>query len=135
MTQPHKPIVNSLSDISAQALGELLLWFQQNPPIIPVANIQGLPNVVTGSVNANGSIAAGSGFTVSHGGTGVYTVTFGTGRAFSADPNVKLTVAANQPMSSPELTAVSGSAFTAVFVDPGNVAADCAFQFEARPTS
>lgn len=37
------------------------------------------PEIVAGRVNADGSIAAGDGFTVAKAGTGLYDITFGAG--------------------------------------------------------
>lgn len=59
-----------------------LAWTISDDPANTRAKIS-LPKVITGRVNADGTIAAGTGFAVNHTGTGKYTVTFG-----AAFPNV-----------------------------------------------
>lgn len=51
-----KPVVNSIFDFSAEALAELRLWLEQNPPAIGISNILGFSQFTaqTAAVTAAG---------------------------------------------------------------------------------
>lgn len=80
--------------------------------------------VISGRVNADGTIAAGSGFTVAHPGTGTYTITFTS--AFAAAPAV--VVSNNSVLTS---IAAGPVAVGSVGVTIGTPAQDGAFSFTA----
>jgi hypothetical protein len=85
------------------------------------------PEVIAGRVNADGTIAAGDGFTVSKGGTGNYTITFA--------PGMRLTVAvAGGTLAAggwAQTAGYSDRAFTVLTYSTANVATDIAFSFIA----
>jgi hypothetical protein len=96
---------------------------------------------LTGIVNANGTIAAGTGFTVNRTGAGVYVVTFTA--AFSAAPDVQMTmtdplgwqVATGGFACIFGATSVTGAGFTAKFITPAGGAFDAPFNFTAQAVS
>lgn len=45
----QKPVVNSIFDFSADALGQLRTWLEQNPPAIPVTQILGFSQFTAAS--------------------------------------------------------------------------------------
>lgn len=46
------PVVNSIFDFSAEALGELRTWLEQNPPSVSIENIIGFSQLFSGNVVA-----------------------------------------------------------------------------------
>ena len=100
-----------------------------------VAPTPGSVRPITGQINADGSIAAGSGFTVAKGGTGTYTVTFTT--AFAAVPTVVATVgpfATAGIIQAAVVTAVSTTAVSFNTLNGSNVV-DRPFIFVAHTTA
>lgn len=129
-----KPILTSISQVSPQFLSELKLMLEQDPPNIPVAAIQGLVTAeVGGLVNADGSVAGGTGFAVAVTSTGVYAVTFNTGRTFAAAPRIHVTIASDVTADAPVVSAETGAGFTVKTRAAGSLS-DQAFIFTARPT-
>jgi hypothetical protein len=55
------------------------------------ASASGLPNYSAGAINANGTIAYGTGFTITHQGAGQYLVTFPAGTGFTSLPAMTVT--------------------------------------------
>lgn len=55
------------------------------------AAASGLPNYAAGAINPNGTISYGSGFTVTHQGTGQYVITFPTLTGFTSLPAMTVT--------------------------------------------
>ncbi len=55
------------------------------------ASASGLPNYSAGTINANGTVGYGTGFTVAHTGTGQYVVTYPAGTGFTSLPVVVAT--------------------------------------------
>jgi hypothetical protein len=55
------------------------------------ASASGLPNYSAGAIGANGAIAYGTGFTVTHKGVGQYIVTFPAGTGFTSLPAMTVT--------------------------------------------
>lgn len=92
----------------------------------------------SGLVNADGTIAGGTRFTVNHSATGTYQVTFTS--PFSAAPAVLVTLANLPAFGSnrnyiPGVSAVTVNGFTLTVASPSGVAADAAFNFAAQPVS
>lgn len=89
------------------------------------------PRIVRGRVNADGSIAAGSGFTVTKTGVGDYTITFAT--SFAQAP---VTVATGVDPGVSALTGLATATTVRIRTADINVAyQDCAFTFIAIDTS
>lgn len=86
---------------------------------------------VTGIVAANGTITAGTGFSVVHSGTGVYAVTFSP--VFPAAP-VVLTTPVGTSRLSPDYSAGNPTAtgFTLQLKDASNTLTDAIWNFNAR---
>ena len=85
--------------------------------------------IIRGQVNYNGTIAAGSGFTVSHLGTGVYVVTFQT--AFASPPVITSTAINNSADTvTAQIGTMSATSF-AVGTHDNGLASDQAFTFIA----
>lgn len=55
-----KPVVMSIFDFSAEALGELKTWLEQNPPFVPVTQIIGFSQF-TAQIATDPSLAAENG--------------------------------------------------------------------------
>jgi len=85
--------------------------------------------MLRGRVAGNGTISAGSGFTVSKTGTGAYTITFTT--AFSAEPAVTSTARTAGARTANCTTASTGSAQILTFDTGTGTAADQDFYFIA----
>jgi hypothetical protein len=83
-------------------------------------------SLLTGRIASGGGITAGTGFTVSKGATGLYTINFST--AFIAVPVVLLTPGPSGADLTAVLNAVSTTAFTAFLLAVGS-AADEPFHF------
>ena len=92
-------------------------------------------NMITGGVNANGSIAAGTGFTVNHSGTGIYVISFNT--AYSSPPNIQVTLVTANTGSNAAVanlvTGWTGSSFTVRTIATGTgTLTDLEFTFLAQ---
>lgn len=96
----------------------------------------GGPTIIRGSVEGNGTIDRGSGFTVSRTSTGHYTVTFSP--TLSAAPVVVISAwgdvanAGNLSNAHPASTPPTATSFEARTANPGSTAyVDCGFDFIA----
>lgn len=90
---------------------------------------------LTGLVNADGTIAGGTGFTVNHSSTGTYAVTFTT--AFAAAPTVLVTITegpGSASVGTPGLTNLVAGSVTVNTVDRTGAAANMPFAFIAYAT-
>ena len=85
--------------------------------------------IVRGTVNADGTIVAGAGFTVTKGATGFYTINFTV--PFSSTPTVTLTITDAAPFYDELKQTVTSSSFVANFYFPGNGYVDLKFGFIA----
>jgi hypothetical protein len=57
-TQPgKKPVVNSIFDFSAEALGEIRLWLEQNPPAVPITSVLGFSQFTAQQASASSTDA------------------------------------------------------------------------------
>lgn len=83
--------------------------------------------IIRGTVNANGTIAGGAGFTVTKTGTGTYTINYTV--AFSAAPSASITLA--DFTGTPFCVAASSVAGSSSLVarTPAGVTTDCSFSF------
>jgi len=89
------------------------------------------PEIVAGRVNADGSIAAGDGFTVTKGAAGTYTVAFpGSFRAVSVVA-MPAGTASTVGIVTQNVGAVTGQAITVVVLNTAGNAIDGAFMFTA----
>lgn len=111
--------------------------FETDPEIYPGAPTTSVVvtpgGVITGQVNADGTIQAGSGFDVDHSGTGVYTITFHA--AFGSNPTVL--AAGKADATIPQVTDIglSPTSVTIVVVSSaGGGLEDQPFNFVAFPT-
>jgi hypothetical protein len=85
------------------------------------------PEIIAGRINADGTIAAGDGFTVSKGGTGNYTITVSTGMRL-------ITAVAGGTLAAGGWVQTAGygdRAFSVLTYSTANVATDIAFSFIA----
>ena len=102
--------------------------FPFTPPHVVTASEFNAAYGVTGRVDTDGTILAGTGFTVSHGGTGTYTITFTT--AFSNPPFFTAEgKSSGAEVDGITITALTASAVTFFIRDGSN---DRAFVFFAR---
>lgn len=133
VTQLGAPALGSLDVASAPTPGQGLALDVKGK--IPVSV---LPKFITGIVASDGTITAGTGFSVTNDSTGVYTVTFTN--AFSAVPTVILTALVGG-VSASISGAVGKGSFALALADIGNVvsgaaqARNAAFNFLAHTTS
>jgi len=88
------------------------------------------PTTIKGTVASDGSISGGSNFTVTHGGVGSYTVTFGAG--FGSAPVVVATVNSVDLILS--LSSISSTGFTVTVHTTSAVGQNAAFSFIAMST-
>lgn len=106
--------------------------FQSGMPFAGILSATGGISVtggLTGIVNANGTIAAGSGFTVNHTGTGVYVITFTN--PFTTTPVVLVTPIVAVGNAEAFVTAVSPNSVTIEIF--GGAGVDEPFNFIAQP--
>src|SRR5207302_674676 len=83
----HKPRITSIFDFSAEALGQLRLWLEQNPPAVPITSVLGFSRFTATSATTDGAdtsasttygdLAGGSGPTLTGLPDGNYVVLFG----------------------------------------------------------
>lgn len=127
MTSPHPPgDPGGVAGLNESQLGDLYQYIQGRLPQPAKAN------VITGTVNADGTIADGTGFSLStHSTTGQYDITFGT--AFGSVANVQVTgvdttfTSQSWTVSAPDVGGVS------VFGQTGGIGpVDHAFSFVAQ---
>lgn len=98
----------------------------QRPPSGPETNLR----VIRGVVNADATVAEGSGFSVADTGTGQYTITFTA--AFSDVPAVDATaVAATLRSAQLNAAAAAGSCVVQTYDTAAATSADTAFHFTA----
>jgi hypothetical protein len=89
------------------------------------------PEIIAGRVNADGSIAAGDGFTVAKGAAGVYTINFPSSfRLISGVGNS----ATASGLKAADFTISAGALVVVMFTTSTGAAADTAFTFAAYGT-
>lgn len=129
------PKITSIFDCSAEFLGQLRLWIEQNPPSISVKNILGFNQQqdIRGRIDSTGAVTNGTGFTASRLGAGDYQITYTT--KMSAAPSVAATVDSNSGASLCIVVAnATASSFqTNIFDTTTGVKTDAGFYFSAAP--
>lgn len=113
--------IDFLYDSNAQ------VWVEQSRDLLTSTTSD-----IAGHVASGGSITAGTGFSVAHGSTGIYTITFTS--AFATEANVQVTLATDAQALSPVLSAISASAFTVKTRDNVGTLTDKDFTFRATAT-
>lgn len=88
------------------------------------------PSVVTGRVSSVGGIVSGTGFTVTKGAAGIYTINFNT--AFTGGAPIVVAMAENASWLGASITALSASAVTLRWVNIAFNPTDTAFEFLAN---
>lgn len=88
--------------------------------------------IIQGTINTDGTVASGSGFTSSRTAIGDYTITFTS--AFTASPVVEVTeLASGAPVRLAVMTSVSASSFSFQVVDASDANHDTVSHFVAIP--
>ena len=127
-----KPLVKNIFDFSAEALGQIRTWLEQNPPAIPVTQIIGFKTqkVLAGICQSGGGVFQGTGFTSVRNSAGNYTVTF------TVPQGTQVVVVASPYASAgliPQIVVATASAFTVNFATSAGVATDTIWTFLAAP--
>lgn len=123
---------SSIGNYGSSKLHRLLATSQvslDDSAAVLVSNLQGHGAVVRGQIAANGAITAGSGFSVTKGTAGLYTITFTT--PFAAAP-VFTASPLDSNASSETVAGTPSAGSVAVTIRTGtNAVGDCAFCFTA----
>lgn len=98
------PKITSIFDFSSDALAQLRLWLEQNPPVVPITSIVGFSQFTAQAATGSGSSGTAAGHAVVTGagpqlanlGTGSYVVLLcaDLSAAFSGEPTVSFATTA-----------------------------------------
>ena len=119
-----------IEGVAGMTLAQIQSHIADQP--VDAKRIKGLPSPMTGQITSGATIDAGTGFTVSSGGTGLYTITFTT--AFAATPTVVVTVNRSGGGRLATIDNASTTSVDVVIRTDGGVLENDAFHFVAYAT-
>jgi hypothetical protein len=113
--------------------GYMVQRWLADAPVFPISQVFGFAQTFTlrGTINSDGTIKSGTGFTVVKNSTGNYTVTFST--AFAVQPVVLVTALSLNLINS--IGSVTTSGFTSNFIARDGTLFDTAFNFATIATA